>query len=117
LSSNTGTLDDERSNSAAADLIGVDVQGHEEAVLRGGRATISRDQPLIVYECFHAGSEINTTLRRLGYRIFDADRAETISSRTTNYFGLPRRLSDLAEPLLIRWKDLLRSTRRRRAVD
>ncbi len=54
-------------------FIKIDVEGHEEKVLRGGLATIGRDKPvmLIEIEKRHTGKPVGDTLRfveSLGYR-------------------------------------------------
>jgi FkbM family methyltransferase len=103
----TSTWDDERKLSAPADLVKLDVEGCEEAVIRGGWATITRDQPLLVYECYHGGAQINAALRKLGYRIFDADRAVPVAPVTCNFFALPRRYHGATTSLLEHWQALI----------
>ena len=84
------TMDDERSDQAyPTDLIKIDVEGHEEAVIRGGRKTIEKDQPVIVFECFHGGAEITEFLSRLGYWVGDAERMSDDLGAATNFLALP----------------------------
>lgn len=103
----TGTLSGEWSAGAVPNLIKVDVEGHEEAVFRGGRAAVLKDQPLLIYECYHAESEIHSMLHSAGYRLFDADSAGSITATTCNFFALPRRYERAAAALLKRWRALI----------
>lgn len=53
------------------DLVKIDVEGHEPAVLRGMRATLERDRPAVFFEMIAAaptGPEIIDVLSPLGYR-------------------------------------------------
>jgi hypothetical protein len=50
-------------------MIKIDVEGHEENVIRGGEETINEDQPIVIFECFHSGTEIIPKLRSMGYII------------------------------------------------
>jgi FkbM family methyltransferase len=49
------------------DLIKIDVEGHEEAVLRGALATIERCRPVVVMECFPENVGVVSHLEELGY--------------------------------------------------
>jgi len=80
------------------DLIKIDVEGSEEAAIRGGREMIRYDRPVIIYECFHDSSPIADFLNNLGYSIFDADRFTRDLSAATNFVALPEnRLPRLAQ--------------------
>jgi FkbM family methyltransferase len=57
------------------DLLKIDVEGHEAAVIRGGRERLRRDQPVVLLEqaaeAFRDGStEALDELRALGYGVF-----------------------------------------------
>jgi FkbM family methyltransferase len=62
------------------DLVKLDVEGHEPAVIRGMTSILSRDQPIIISEineywlhsCSHSsGAEYVGLLTSLGYEVFD----------------------------------------------
>lgn len=86
------------------DMLKIDVEGHEEQVVRGGARTLERFRPLIVFECFHGGDEICERLEQLGYEIFDAERLGARTPETTNFFGLPPQHRDRREDLLTGWR-------------
>ena len=99
------SLDDERAAAGAVDLIKIDVEGHEEAVIRGGIETIRRDQPILIFECFHGGSEIINALQPLGYVFIDAERMAADVCTTTNFLALPKRHHAALDELGCRWRD------------
>lgn len=87
----TTTLDELRSEVGQVELIKIDVEGHEESVLRGAKKTLGEDQPIIILECFHPDRPILHVLSAHGYRVFDAERLIETSSETTNYLAIPER--------------------------
>jgi FkbM family methyltransferase len=98
------TMDDERSEQAyPVDLIKIDVEGHEEAVVHGGRGTIEKDQPILIFECFHGGGEITEYLSRIGYWIGDAERMSDELDGATNFLALPPRHRPLLDRLRQSW--------------
>jgi FkbM family methyltransferase len=99
------SLDNERAAAGAVDLIKIDVEGHEEAVIRGGLEMICHDQPILIFECFHGGSDIINALQRLGYVFIDADRMTADLRTTTNFLALPKRHHAVLDELGRRWKD------------
>ena len=101
----TVALDDERRVAGTVDLIKIDVEGHEEAVIRGALETIRRDQPILIFECFHGGSEIITTLQPLGYVFTDAERMAADLRTTTNFLALPKRHRTALDELWRRCND------------
>lgn len=101
----TVSLDDERAAAAAVDLIKIDVEGHEEAVVRGGHRTIEHDQPILIFECFHGGAEIIEFLRRLGYRIADAEGMDERLTTASNFLALPPRHRASFDKLRQCWRD------------
>jgi FkbM family methyltransferase len=99
------SLDDERVGAGAVDLIKIDVEGHEEAVIRGALETISSDQPILIFECFHDGSKIINALQPLGYVFIDAERMAANLRTTTNFLALPKRHHALLDELQRGWRD------------
>jgi len=87
----TTTLDELRSELGQVDLIKIDVESHEESVLRGADKTLREDQPIIILECFHLDRPIVQMLSARGYRTFDAERFGEGSAETTNYLAVPER--------------------------
>lgn len=63
-------------------LIKIDVEGFDEAVLRGARRTLLRDRPVLIIETWAGGSSIRELLASLGYSFF------TFQGRTLR--SLPR---------------------------
>lgn len=54
------------------DLIKIDVEGHELAVIKGAANIIASNKPMIFYECLHGAGfdEIYDFLNGLGYKIY-----------------------------------------------
>ncbi len=101
----TVSLDDERVAAEAVDLIKIDVEGHEEAVIRGALETIRHDQPILIFECFHGGNEIIGSLNPLGYTFLDAERMTSDLNMATNFVALPKQREARIDELLRRWRD------------
>ncbi|MBF6571139.1 MAG: FkbM family methyltransferase [Candidatus Binataceae bacterium] len=99
----TVTLDQERSRAETVDLIKIDVEGHEESVIRGGSETLKRDQPILIFECFHGATEITGFLSGLGYWIGDAERMTDDTDGTTNFLALPAQHRALLDQLRKAW--------------
>ena len=100
----TVTVDDERREQVdPVDLIKIDVEGHEEAVVRGGRSTIEKDQPILIFECFHGGAEMTEYLSRIGYWVADAERMSDDLGGATNFLALPPRHRALIDRLTQSW--------------
>jgi FkbM family methyltransferase len=101
----TVSLDDARlGQRQRVDLIKMDVEGHEEAALLGGREMIRHDRPVIVYECFHHASPITDFLNSLGYSIFDAERFSRDLNAATNFVALPENALPALRRLISRWE-------------
>jgi len=101
------SLDDERVSAGRADLLKVDVQGHEEAGFWGARNMIQVDQPIIIFECFHGGSEINRMLYEKGYTVADAETMTAPSENTSNFVALPSSFAPRFQDLAQRWQRTL----------
>jgi len=99
------SLDDERVAAGGVDLIKIDVEGHEEAVIRGALETIRSDQPILIFECFHGGHEIISALQPLGYLFIDADHMALDLRTASNFLALPKRHRAVLEELGRRWRD------------
>ena len=95
------TVDEIRAAHGQVDFMKIDVEGHEEFVIRGAHETIRRDLPILFVECNHQGQ---TCLRRLeseGYQIVDADHLSVRSAEhSTNFFCFPTRFSGFVDELL-----------------
>jgi FkbM family methyltransferase len=105
----TVSVDDERAATGPVDLIKIDVEGHEEAVFRGAKTTIEKDQPLLIFECFHGALDIMRALSELGYWIGDAERMSDDLAGTTNFVGIPLRYRPLLDQITNDWSiDMLR---------
>lgn len=96
----TVTIDSARSEPI--DVIKIDVEGHEESVLRGAGRTLRSDQPILVVECFHGGACLSRTLDRLGYLLLDAERMDEDLTRGCNFLALPPSHRSALEPLRTR---------------
>jgi FkbM family methyltransferase len=55
------------------DVIKIDVEGAEEAVLRGARATLERDHPTLIVEIWGGGGGMRHFLAERGYRTYGYD--------------------------------------------
>ena len=68
------TLDEfrETHTDRKIDFIKVDIEGGEEAFFRGGKDTLHRDNPVILFESMHTGPNYaeRQFLRDLGYRLY-----------------------------------------------
>lgn len=95
------TIDDVRKLHGQVDFMKIDVEGHEESVLRGGRETIRRDQPILFVECCHPHHACLRNLEVEGYRIVDADRLCLDDGEgRMNFFCFPKRFAGSVEGLL-----------------
>ncbi len=65
------TIDAESARLGMPDLIKIDVEGAELAVLRGGKETLEAHMPIILLECTHRQEEVRRFLEELGYEIRD----------------------------------------------
>lgn len=76
------------------DLVKIDVEGHELAVLRGAQQVLERARPVLMVEVTQDSAAIGALLDRLGYRLFQvqADRIAPLSPGSAmnfNVFALP----------------------------
>jgi FkbM family methyltransferase len=100
---NSITLDAEWETANPPDLIKIDVEGHEEAVIRGACDLIRSCEPIIIVECFHGGGEICGFLSNLGYWLGDADRFVDDLTHASNFLAVPRRWHDALPSLKTSW--------------
>lgn len=95
------TIDDQSSRYEPVDFIKIDVEGHEQSVLRGALKTISFSQPVLFIECDHPGHPCLAPLQQLGYRFVDADRLISgLRADTVNLFAFPERFASSIDTLL-----------------
>lgn len=100
----TVAIDEIRKREEQVDMIKIDVEGHEENVIRGGEKTINEDHPIVVFECFRSGTEIIPKLQSMGYMIFDAERMVRNLGQATNFLALPARYATRVSELVAAWK-------------
>ena len=68
------TMDAESARVVPPDLLKIDVEGAELAVLSGGKATIQAGMPIILLECTDQQVEVRRLLESLGYEVRDPRR-------------------------------------------
>lgn len=56
-------------------LVKIDVEGHDEAVLRGGRRALAEHQPVVLVETWEGGRQVRAFLADVGYRVYRYDYA------------------------------------------
>jgi len=82
------TLDSFVTEQTKPHLIKIDVEGHENEVLRGGKSCLKSDKPLIIMESFPPKQEQAIDfLKDLGYSVLDAERNESVGTKTNNLFA------------------------------
>ncbi|MBT9331823.1 FkbM family methyltransferase [Paracidobacterium acidisoli] len=112
------SIDEQRAHHGSIDLMKIDVEGHEAAVLRGAQQTIDSDQPILFVECGHPNHACLLSLENQGYRIIDADHLTTDlrpDVSISNYFGFPSRFSSQVDEVLAAARDLTAQNRRNTA--
>jgi FkbM family methyltransferase len=76
----TTTLDDylEQAGVGSVELVKIDVEGHEAAVLRGMSATLARSRPAMIIEILTegAGAEVLAMLQQHGYQAYQVSENE-----------------------------------------
>jgi hypothetical protein len=75
----TTTLDEQLHENVCPDLIKIDVEGADLAVMEGGRNMLERCRPIIFYE---ASNFLKTRLllENLGYKLFDGRTFQPIGA-------------------------------------
>tara|TARA_Y100001934_G_scaffold222167_1_gene265139 strand:- start:1232 stop:2089 length:858 start_codon:yes stop_codon:yes gene_type:complete len=70
-------------------VIKMDVEGHEESVLKGAQLTIKKNLPALVVESFPPKRKgISTMIENWGYQTLDAETLDVITKDTTNILAL-----------------------------
>jgi len=100
----TVRLDDERRDAGHVDLLKIDVEGHEGAVLKGAMTTMRLDRPFVIFECFHHGAEMIELLKTLDYDFADAERASDVTPLTTNFVAVPAQHRKRFNSLIDVWR-------------
>jgi FkbM family methyltransferase len=86
------------------DLIKIDVEGHEEKVLRGAERLLNEDQPILIFECFQSTSSIFNLLRTKNYSILNAERFCSDLTGAVNFVALPAKYEVVLPGLIETWK-------------
>ncbi|MBT5909673.1 MAG: FkbM family methyltransferase [Opitutae bacterium] len=82
------TLDSFITEKTTPNLIKIDVEGHENEVLRGGGNCLKNNKPLIIMESFPPKQEQAIDfLKDFGYSVWDAERNKPVGSYTNNLFA------------------------------
>ena len=82
------TLDSFVTEETKPHLIKIDVEGHENEVLRGGGNCLKNNNPLLILESFPPKQEQAIDfLKNLGYTVWDAERNESVGTHTNNLFA------------------------------
>lgn len=83
------TLDDEVVGRAVPDIIKIDVEGAEFAVMTGGRRMLAKHLSAIVYEAsMRSFGRTQAFLENLGYRLFDASTLDPLRAPANNVIAL-----------------------------
>jgi FkbM family methyltransferase len=94
----TRTLDSLTTGRTPPDLIKIDVEGHESAVLAGA-SCVMQAGPIILIEAFDDHSPALHILRGAGFELFDAASLTSATPVDGNYLAIPRPRTFLLEPL------------------
>ena len=101
----TVTLDGEAADRTAPHLIKIDVEGAEDAVIRGGANLIAERQQIILFESFGgANAGAGAALADWGYRIVGSERPEATTG--SNFRALPPRFEPQWEAILAAWTSM-----------
>ncbi|MBA4375964.1 MAG: hypothetical protein C0401_07310 [Anaerolinea sp.] len=103
----TVALDTFRRNTLPPELIKIDVEGHESAVIRGAQRTLGEDQPILIFESFARDAALFAILHGLEYQLFDAERMTGDLQKTTNFLALPARHVSRFQELEAAWRQEL----------
>lgn len=102
------TLDGEAADRTARHLIKIDVEGAEEAVLRGGAELVGTRQPIILFESFGgANAGAGAALADWGYRVVGSERPA--AAKGSNFLALPPRFEPQWGDILARWTSMYAS--------
>lgn len=90
------TMDSELAGGAKPpQFIKIDVEGHELAVLEGGRELLSRHRPIIIFEATRNQPAIAQLLKELRYQIFDTAQRE-LDEPAYSTVAIPAEMADTA---------------------
>jgi FkbM family methyltransferase len=94
----TRSLDSLADGRGLPDLIKIDVEGHESAVVAGAQLVL-RSSPMVMIEAFEASAPALATLRTAGFYLVDASTLSDDAPRDGNYLAIPRAHLSLLAPL------------------
>jgi FkbM family methyltransferase len=86
----TTTLDEQLQDNEGPDLIKIDVEGADLAVLEGGRRMLERFLPIVCYEATNF-NQTKRLLEDLGYKLFDGRTLQAIEGGAYEVAALHRR--------------------------
>jgi hypothetical protein len=70
----------ERGDVPPPDVVKIDVEGSELAVIRGMRRTLERHRPVLICELHETNPEFVAAMRRHGYVVENLDRAVPVAA-------------------------------------
>lgn len=94
------SIDEVRAKHIPIDFMKIDVEGHEEAVLRGAGKAIASDQPILFIECGHPNHACLKPLELAGYKVLSGDNLSFDYKETSNFFCIPPRFASSIDLLL-----------------
>jgi FkbM family methyltransferase len=89
--------------SEGVDLLKIDVEGHEQRVLRGAGRLLEQREPVVIFECFGGPEAAVGMFDTSGFEFFDAERFTRPSASTTNFLAIPSRLQGRISELHAAW--------------
>jgi hypothetical protein len=82
----TTTLDDELHRNPRPDIIKIDVEGADLAVLQGGRNMLQTSLPIVLYEATQRNfPQTKDLLHEIGYKVFNAATLKAIRAGDAAY--------------------------------
>jgi FkbM family methyltransferase len=80
----TVSLDDFNNGHQSPTVIKIDIEGSELVALQGGANLLKQSHPVLFLETYSKRAEIFRYLIEFGYRVFDSDRRQEVTTETIN---------------------------------